>query len=28
VLQELIAEKLFAVEIRGEGTSPTKYRKL
>jgi len=28
VLQELIAEELFAVEARGEGTIPTKYRKL
>jgi len=28
VLQELMAEKLFAVEIRGEGTIATKYRKL
>ena len=28
VLQELLAEKLFAVEVRGEGTIPTKYRKL
>jgi hypothetical protein len=28
VLQELIAEKLFALEVRGEGTIPSKYRKL
>jgi len=28
VQQELMAEKLFAVEARGERTIPTKYRKL